>query len=271
MRTISGSSEGAGIGGARVAASAAATARDRFLDYVSDAAFPCVGAKSALNRDRFRFGRYGALGAADHVARLCSDLYTYLAEFPDPGADPVSFIALFKQAPESEQGFEAALWQQLQLLHEHDRQQHAWDPTVGSDATAKDFSFSVGGRGMFIVGLHPHASRLARRAPVPTLVFNLHQQFETLRTNGKYDSMQRAVRKRDMGLQGSINPVLARFGEASEAAQYSGRAISADWRCPFHAVTTAPDATAPAAGVADRESAAAQGGCPVAHHAIQSI
>ena len=28
-------------------------------------------------------------------------------------------------------------------------------------------------------------------------------------------------------------PLLARFGEGSEARQYSGRAVTADWRCPF--------------------------------------
>ena len=36
-----------------------------------------------------------------------------------------------------------------------------------------------------------------------------------------------------MALQGSINPVLARFGEASEARQYSGRAVLDTWACPF--------------------------------------
>jgi hypothetical protein len=46
--------------------------------------------------------------------------------------------------------------------------------------------------------------------------------------------MQEAIRQRDIALQGSINPVLARFGEASEARQYSGRAVESNWKCPFH-------------------------------------
>ena len=37
-----------------------------------------------------------------------------------------------------------------------------------------------------------------------------------------------------MALQGSINPVLSQFGKGSEAIQYAGRAVAADWRCPFH-------------------------------------
>ncbi len=219
--------------------SALARARERFLGHVADAGFPCVGARSAMNRDRMRFGLYGQLGSDAHAARLCSDLYRFQAEFGEPGMDPVTFVALFDDAAEAvsadELAFEQALWQQLQHLHEVDRRHHDWDPSVSRDPAAETFSFSVGGRGMFVVGLHPHASRLARRAPAPTLVFNLHSQFEAMRATGRYESMQRVIRKRDVALQGSINPVLARFGEASEAIQYSGRAVAPEWRCPFHA------------------------------------
>ena len=34
-------------------------------------------------------------------------------------------------------------------------------------------------------------------------------------------------------MAGSINPMLARHGDASEARQYSGRAVGGDWVCPF--------------------------------------
>jgi FPC/CPF motif-containing protein YcgG len=50
--------------------------------------------------------------------------------------------------------------------------------------------------------------------------FNFHNQFEQLRASGKYDRMQRVIRRRDVALQGDANPVLSRFGEASEARQY---------------------------------------------------
>jgi FPC/CPF motif-containing protein YcgG len=41
------------------------------------------------------------------------------------------------------------------------------------------------------------------------------------------------VRERDVALQGSTNPNLADFGQASEARQYSGRATEVAWQCPF--------------------------------------
>ena len=84
-----------------------------------------------------------------------------------------------------------------------------------------------------MVGLHAHASRLARRTPWPMLAFNLHEQFERLRTGGRFDALQRAIRARDLAGQGSINPMLSDFGDRSETRQYSGRAVPDDWRCPF--------------------------------------
>jgi len=84
-----------------------------------------------------------------------------------------------------------------------------------------------------VVGLHPRASRPARTFAKPTLVFNLHDQFEELRRAGKYEGMREKIMVRDEALAGSRNPMLARHGESSEARQYSGRIVDADWRCPF--------------------------------------
>lgn len=209
-------------------------------DFIADRAFPCVGAKSALNKDRLETAAFGALGTEQTTQALHAQLRAYAARHPDPGLQPVSFIATFSDAATDEKTFEARLWQQLQALHALDAEHDLpWDPTVSDDPTRADFSFSVGGRAFFVVGLHPGASRLARRSPVTCLVFNFHEQFEALKASGKYVKMQEAIRERDMALQGSINPVLARFGESSEARQYSGRAVESDWKCPFHAEVNA--------------------------------
>jgi len=73
----------------------------------------------------------------------------------------------------------------------------------------------------------------ARRFPRPVLVFNLHDQFERLRAEGRYERMREAILERDRKLAGDVNPMLVRFGEASEARQYSGRAVGEEWECPF--------------------------------------
>jgi FPC/CPF motif-containing protein YcgG len=208
--------------------------RDRFEAYVASGTFPCVGARSAIARRRARFALYKGLGHPCSAARLCRELEVFSAEFPRPGRSPVTFVAMFEDSVATEREFESRMWQHLQQIHLRDRQSFAWDPTVSDDPGNPDFSFSVAGRAFFVVGLCPVASRFARRAPMPCMVFNFHDQFETLRASGSYESYQRIIRERDRALQGEINPALAGFGEQSEARQYAGRAPEPGWRCPLH-------------------------------------
>jgi hypothetical protein len=120
----------------------------------------------------------------------------------------------------------------LQFIHDSDTE--PWDSRVSNNPENSNFSFSIGGRAFYVVGMHPKSSRMARRAPYPTLVFNLHWQFEKLREMGAYHKVRDKIRERDTDLQGSINPVLEDFGESSEARQYSGRKVESAWKCPFH-------------------------------------
>jgi FPC/CPF motif-containing protein YcgG len=203
-----------------------------FRNFVADRSFPCVGAKSALNRDRMEFVALGELGTHESATQLLASLARFSATHGDVGVEPVSLVALFENPVGNEDEFHDLLWKQLQTLHELDAASNPWAAGVSADPAANDFSFSVASRAFFVVGLHPGASRMARRAPCPALVFNFHDQFEAMKATGQYDRMQSAIRKRDIALQGNINPVLARFGEASEALQYSGRAGGG---CPFSA------------------------------------
>lgn len=208
--------------------------------FIAEPTFPCVGAKSALNKHRMRFGHYVALCDETAVAKQCEDLLAFSDEFPQPGAVPVSFVATFDAADVNEAEFESLMWRHIQLMHDDDRRRFAWDPSVSADPAHNDFSLSIAGRAFFVVGMHPNASRLARRAPLPCLVFNFHDQFVSLKESGKYRSLQSTVRARDTVLQGSVNPVLARFGDASEARQYSGRAVEGNWVCPFRPGVATP-------------------------------
>src|SRR3954469_9340511 len=86
----------------------------RFKAFVSNAAFPCVGAKSALNRGRMVFGLYDALADDRDAAALCEQLATFSSQFPEPGADPVSYVAMFRQPVANEDDFHHRLWSHLQ-------------------------------------------------------------------------------------------------------------------------------------------------------------
>lgn len=208
---------------------------DALRAHVLDADYPCLMSRSVFNRDAFRLSTYGELGHADNAALLCDDLYAFCAEFPAPVQGAVSFIACFGGAmPGNEIDFEIALWRQLQAIHDVDRRRFSWCAEVDCTPDSPKFSFSVGGRAFFIIGMHPQASRLARRTPMPAIVFNLHEQFVELRASGKFDGVRDKVQARDKLLQGSINPMAADFGERSEVAQYSGRSVGTDWVCPFN-------------------------------------
>jgi FPC/CPF motif-containing protein YcgG len=206
-----------------------------FRAFVDDAGFPCLAGKGALHRNEVDLRVYGALGSLRGLPSLTEELTEFVRGVPADGSGLRTFVAVFpERAPTSELEFEARLWRQLQQLHEHDAPGVGWDPAASADPEDAEFSFSFAGRALFVVGLHPESSRLARRFRWPALAFNPRAQFERLRSDGKYDRLRSAVRERDVALQGTPNPNLADFGERSEARQYSGRATEADWRCPFH-------------------------------------
>lgn len=208
----------------------------QFRMRLDDPGFPCVGAKSALATGQLDFLLAGDLRDATTDPLIVERLQRFAAQSPDDALF-VSQLVLFPDTPAlDEQQFERALWQRLQALHEIDAIDHRWDPSVSNDPQSHDFSLSLGGRGFYVVGLHPGASRLARRFHCAALVFNLHSQFETLRSDGRYEKLRAAITDRDIAYSGSRNPMLALHGEASEARQYSGRRVEAGWRCPFSAV-----------------------------------
>jgi FPC/CPF motif-containing protein YcgG len=209
--------------------------QDDITSFIADKDFPCVGAKSALNRQRMRFGRFGSLGNKSSAIELVSQLRNFSEEFQEPGVDPVSFVAMFDDVLPDEMTFESALWNELKLLSSIDQNDGThWDASVSSDVSSDNFSFSTAGRAFFVVGLHPNASRLSRKSPVTCLVFNFHNQFEALKSSGKFEPMQKAIRTRDLKLQGSVNPVLSAYGKSTEARQYSGRSVGDNWKCPVH-------------------------------------
>lgn len=206
-----------------------------FRSRIQAAEFPCVGAKSALARGALSFSHARDITSAWNDLQIVHDLLEWSREYRADATGLRSFAVLFA-GPDTldEAAFEAAMWQRLQSISDKD----VWlgqraDPRVSSDPDDPHFSLSFGGEAYFVVGLHPNASRPARRFPRPTLVFNLHDQFERLRAEGRYERMREVIMDRDLELAGSTNPMLERHGEASAARQFSGRAVDDAWECPF--------------------------------------
>ncbi|MBB4304600.1 hypothetical protein GGD81_003660 [Rhodobium orientis] len=194
-----------------------------------------MGAKSALARGALTICEVGDINRPTSDI----DIHRALAAFGeslDPESPVVqSFVAIFHGPTDlDEKAFELALWDRVQCLHNLDVVAGTtWSDTVDNDPSSPHFSLSLAGEPYFIIGLHPNASRPARRFHRPAMVFNSHVQFERLRADGRFDKMKEIVRKRDADLAGDVNPMLDDFGEASEARQYSGRAVDPGWEAPF--------------------------------------
>lgn len=209
--------------------------RDELLARIAAPDFPCVGAKSALARGTLEVLVGHSLESGWDDVLIHSKLLEWAYGWRRDPEGLRSLAVVFEGPGDlSEARFEELMWERLQSLADKDAWRgQPYDERVSADPEDPHFSLSFGGEAFFVVGLHPHASRPARRFPRPTMVFNLHEQFEKLREQGRYERMREKILQRDVALAGDINPMLSRHGETSEARQYSGRKVGSDWQCPF--------------------------------------
>ncbi len=205
-------------------------------DHVADRLFPCVGAKAALARGTLSVLACNRIDSGWDDLRIHDGLMRFAAAYREEPALFRSFAVVFNGPIDLDEAtFERALWDRVQSLSDKDVWRgQPYDQRVSHDPDDPHFSLSFGGEAFFVVGIHPNSSRPARRFAKPALVFNLHDQFERLRAEGRYEGMREKILVRDEALAGSRNPMLARHGAASEARQYSGRVVDEGWACPFH-------------------------------------
>ena len=197
--------------------------------------YPCVGARIALKKDEYRVGIYSDLGLGKCISDLGRDLLVFKQEHQISKSPMLSFIAVFENSVfHSEEEFETALWKELSLLASAPEFEAPWDPHFSSNPEDKNFCFSFDGSAFFIVGLHPLSSRVSRQFYVPTLAFNLYEQFEQLDEETEFYPMVRKNRQRDVLYQGSVNPMVEQHAEKWEAIHFSGKNNPPEWKCPVH-------------------------------------
>jgi hypothetical protein len=205
-----------------------------FQHFISAETYPCVAARAAMSR-----GHVPCL-VADHMncprddRKILLFIYDFVEQFRKLNSILHSAAIIFTGPQEiTESAFETSLWQRLQALSDLDAENYAYDKRVSRDPSAANFSFSLAEEAFFIIGMHPASARRSRQFKYPVMVFNPHIQFEEMRKTGQYEKMKSVVRRRDIMYSGSINPMLADFGEASEVYQYSGRQYDDTWTCPL--------------------------------------
>ncbi len=208
---------------------------DQLHHFIANPRFPCVGAKSALSKGQVKAVVARSITSAWNDLAIHAALMRFAGDYRRDRKLFQSLAVIF-EGPRTlgERAFEANMWDRIQSMSDKDKWLgQPYDKAVSPDPANPHFSLSFGGEAFFVVGLHPKASRKARRFVAPTMIFNLHDQFERLRAEGRYDKLRASILDRDAHYSGSLNPMLTRHGEASAARQYSGRAVAEDWRCPF--------------------------------------
>lgn len=214
-----------------------------FEEFVRDPLFPCVGAKAALSKKQMTFVVARNIKSASDDFDIHAAVRGLVDKYRKNRAPFRSLAVIFQRdLTLDELQFEYHLWERLQTLSDIDD----WlgqekDARVAHDPNHPEFSLSFGGEAFFIIGLHPQASRPARRFVRPTMVFNLHDQFESLREANQYEKLRASILDRDVKIAGNVNPMLAKHGEVSAARQYSGRAVESGWKCPYQRAAAHPD------------------------------
>jgi len=208
---------------------------ERFLSFINNTHFACIAARAASALNQIQCLVAGDMTSSENDAHILQFIYRFVNDYRASN-ELFHSVAIIFTAPEidDEVTFDNLLWKRLQRLSDLDAVNYRYDERVSSDPSSPRFSFSLKEEAFFVIGLHPKSSRLMRQFEYPALVFNPHQQFQMLRQNNHYESMKKTVRKRDLKLSGSINPMLDDYGSSSEARQYSGREYSNGWKCPLH-------------------------------------
>jgi FPC/CPF motif-containing protein YcgG len=175
------------------------------------------------------------MASPDEDEEVLTFIYKFVDSYRNSTETFHSAAVIFRN-PQSltEKEFEDMLWLRLNSLIELDRKNYNHDKRVDPNPESSRFSFSLKEEAFFIIGLHPSSSRKARRFSYPAIVFNPHEEFERLKRIGRYESMKKAVRRRDEVYSGSVNPMLKDFGDAPEVFQYSGKQYDSTWKCPLH-------------------------------------
>lgn len=203
------------------------------LQFIQTPTFPCIMAKAAAS-----MGNVVVYEATDNLSKtemkvLLSKIYHFIASYRDNPEKLSSFIVCLPQFQISFAEYEDIFWKLLRTLQEYDQKSFHYDSRVSSDPLSPEYSFSLMEEAFFIIALHPESPRFARRFKVPAIVFNPHQQFEHLKSIGKFDIIRNVIRKRDKALQGNSNPMLQDFGTKSEIFQYFGKVYHDAFDIPF--------------------------------------
>ncbi|RZA05739.1 MAG: YqcI/YcgG family protein [Proteobacteria bacterium] len=226
-----------GQAGAKAALRGTGVSVQHLLEKIQQPQFPCIMAKSVMNQGVCETMELKAGVPTELAQSVFEKLSSFVDSYRANKERLHSCIISFSNEEFKEfAAFEKSFWDILQSLREIDDKVNPYDARVSSDPRDGNYSFSVKEEAFFILLLHPKSPRKARQFPIPSIVFNPHQQFEDLRAKGTFHKVRSTIRSRDERYQGALNPMLMDFGsEVSEIYQYSGidYTVKTETKCPL--------------------------------------
>src|SRR6186997_3253532 len=179
----------------------------RYIAYLDQKSFPCVGAKAARARQQISCIVVDNMESRLEDNRMLQFMYEFIDAFrSSPNLFHSATIIFSAPVIEDEGLYDALFWNTLQALSNLDANYYPYDTRVHQDPASHHFSFSLKSEALYVIGLNPKSSRMARQFAYPAMVFNPHSQFEKLREEDRYQHLKDVIRKRDIAFSGSVNP-----------------------------------------------------------------
>lgn len=206
-------------------------------DFIMQKNFPCIAAVQSAVRKEYQIGHYGQMGQGADWRKLRQDLLNFLKQQRESQSKYLTYWAVFEpndRFQNDEDLFEICFWRELSLISSEEEAPQDWGDDNTKDPVDPSFCISLAKEKLFVVGLHPGSSRKGRRFPRPAMIFNAFSQFEKFEAEGTYHAMVNTNRQREMKFQGTVNPMVQKYGDQWEAIQFSGKQNPESWKCPFH-------------------------------------
>lgn len=199
--------------------------KSELIKFINQTNFPCIMAKTVSRIGWLQTLTLKDIENEENIIKFQKNMYHFIDHYHSSADTLHSFVLMIENKHyQSFECFEEKFWNFLIKIDYFDKILYHHDDRVHSDPQSDNFSFSLMEEAFFILALHPNSPRRSRQFSLPAIVFNPHQQFEKLRTNGVFVKIRDIIRKKDKLLQGFSNPMLSDFGDKSEVYQYTGRA-----------------------------------------------
>jgi uncharacterized protein len=195
--------------------------------------YPCHGTIPVFRYGNERVAVFDSMDRCN-IEEVCYVLCKFYMEYlaGEPGNELTFFLMFSELKNWKRKKFRREFWILLKKIAKMQAEYFGYAEGYSPVLNDSNFSFSFAGVSTFIAAFFNDSPRVSRRFGYTTLVFNIREQFNKLKAEGKFEAFKSAVKKREEKVQNNFNTNLSDFGSESEWRQYDS--IDTQSACPFH-------------------------------------